>query len=138
MAQKNDVNIKIHHGSVSDMPFDEKLYEGIFCYALIHLLDSEERHKFIKDCYNQLKPGGYMIFTAISKETPMYGKGKQLGKDYFEITAGMKIFFYDLDSIKREFSNYGLIEISEIIEPHKNDASKPPFKYIFVKCQKKI
>ena len=60
----------------------------------------------------------------------MYGKGKQLGKDYFEITEGMKIFFYDLDSIKQEFCNYGLIETSEIVEPHKNAENKPPFKYI--------
>ncbi len=138
LAKENDFNISIHHGSVTDMPFDEKLYDGIFCYALIHLLDSQDRHKFIKDCYNQLKPGGYMIFATISKGTPMYGKGKQLGKDYFEITEGMKIFFYDSDSIKQEFCNYGLIETSEIVEPHKNAENKPPFKYIVVKCQKEI
>ncbi|KAF0824953.1 hypothetical protein KIS1582_1155 [Cytobacillus firmus] len=41
-----------------------------------------------------------MIFTAVSKEAPMYGKGKQLGKDYFEIMEGVKMFFYDSDSIK--------------------------------------
>lgn len=99
LMEENELNIDIYHGSVTDMPFDAKLYGGIFCYALIHLLDSQDRHKFIEDCYNQLKPGGYMIFTTISKETPMYGKGKQLGKDYFEITEGMKILFYDLDSL---------------------------------------
>ncbi|WP_260142154.1 class I SAM-dependent methyltransferase [Elizabethkingia miricola] len=31
--------LKIYHGSVTDMPFDNKLYEGIFCYGLIYLLD---------------------------------------------------------------------------------------------------
>jgi SAM-dependent methyltransferase len=29
----------IYHGSVTDMPFDNKQYDGVFCYALIHLLD---------------------------------------------------------------------------------------------------
>jgi len=30
----------VYHGSVLDMPFDNKLYDGIFCFALIHLLNS--------------------------------------------------------------------------------------------------
>lgn len=59
LAKQNNVNIDIFHGSVTAMPFDQKLYDGIFCYALIHLLNHNERVKFIKDCYNQLKPNGY-------------------------------------------------------------------------------
>ncbi|MFJ7362687.1 class I SAM-dependent methyltransferase [Peribacillus frigoritolerans] len=136
LARKNGLDLNIFHGSVTDMPFDNKLYDGIFCYALIHLLNNRERDKFIKACYNQLKPNGYMIFTTISKEAPMFGKGKQLAKDYFEIMEGLKMFFYDSDSIKQEFGNYGRIEFSEIVEPHKNIENKPPFKFILVKCQK--
>jgi len=30
----------------------------------------------------------------------MYGTGKQLGKDYFETKNGVKMFFYDSDSVK--------------------------------------
>ena len=136
LARQNGLNISIFHGSVNDMPFDNKLYDGIFCYALIHLLNNRERDKFIKDCYNQLKPNGYMIFTTISKEAPMFGKGKQLDKNYFEIMDGVKMFFYDSDSIRQEFGKYGLVEFFEIIEPHKNNESKPPFKFIMIKCQK--
>ncbi|SIS06075.1 Methyltransferase domain-containing protein [Peribacillus simplex] len=138
LARQNGLNNSIFHGSVTYMPFDDKLYEGIFCYALIHLLNNRERDKFIKDCYNQLKPNGYMIFTAISKEAPMFGKGKQLGKDYFEIMEGVKMFFYDSDSIKQEFGKYGLIDSSEIVEPHKNMENKPPFKFTMIKCQKEL
>lgn len=119
LARQNGLDINIFHGSVADMPFNNKLYDGVFCHALIHLLNNNERDKFIKDCYNQLKPDGYMIFTTISKEAPMFGKGKKLGKDYFEIMEGIKMFFYDSDSIIQEFGEYGLIEISEIVEPHK-------------------
>ena len=137
LARQNGLDISIFHGSVTDMPFENKLYDGIFCHALIHLLNKSEREKFIKDCYDQLKPNGYMIFTTISKEAPMFGKGKQLDKDYFEIMEGVKMFFYDSNSVKQEFGDYGLIEISEIVEPHKNMDNKPPFKFIMLKCQKK-
>lgn len=136
LARQNGLHIRIFHGSVTDMPFDDELYDGVFCHALIHLLNNREREKFIKDCYDQLKPNGYMIFTTISKEAPMFGKGKQLDKDYFEIMEGLKMFFYDHESIKQEFGKYGLIEYSEVVEPHKNMENKPPFKFIMVKCQK--
>ena len=136
LARQEGLNCSIYHGSVTDMPFDNKRYDGIFCYALIHLLNNRERDKFIQDCYNQLKPNGYMIFTTISKDAPMFGKGKQLDKDYFEIMEGLKMFFYDADSIKQEFGKYGLIEFSEIVEPHKNAENKSPFKFIMVTCKK--
>jgi SAM-dependent methyltransferase len=138
LARKNGLDIKIFHGSVTDMPFDYKLYDGIFCYGLIYLLNKHDRNKFIKDCYDQLKPNGYMIFTAISKKAPMFQKGKKLGKDYFEIMKGLRMFFYDADSIKHEFGKYGLFEISEIDEPHKGKENIPPFKFLMVKCRKTV
>lgn len=133
---KNGLDIKIHHGSVTEMPFDNKVYDGIFCYALIHLLNLQERKKFIKDCYNQLKPNGHMIFTVISKKSSMYGNGKQLSKDRFEVMKGVGVYFYDSDSVKDEFEEYGLVEFSEIDEPIKHMDNEPPLKCIFVKCKR--
>lgn len=50
LGQKHFANIlKIYHGSVTEMPFDNKLYDGIFCYGLIYLLNENERAKLIKD-----------------------------------------------------------------------------------------
>ena len=134
---ENGLDIKIHSGSVTDMPFDRKIYDGIFCYALIHLLNFQQRKKLIKDCFNQLKPGGYMIFTVVSKKASMYGDGKQLSKDRFEIMKGVQVFFYDADSVKREFENYGLVEFSDIDEPIKHMENEPPLKCILLKCRKK-
>ncbi|MBU5212854.1 class I SAM-dependent methyltransferase [Heyndrickxia oleronia] len=137
LAGENGIDSEIFHGSVTDMPFDNKLYDGIFSHALIHLLNEQERKKFIKDCYDQLKPNGYMIFTTVSKKAPMFGKGKQLDRDYFEIMEGVKMFFYDSDSIKQEFGDYGLVEFSEINEPNKDMKNKPSINFILVKCKKK-
>ncbi|WP_336773322.1 class I SAM-dependent methyltransferase [Paenibacillus sp. MMO-58] len=137
LAKEAGLPIPIFHGSVAEMPFDNKLYDGVYSYALIHLLSSGEREKFIKDCYNQLKPGGCMVFTTISKDAPMFGKGKQLDKDYYEIMEGLKMFFYDTDSIRQEFGHYGLFEILEIEEPNKHAPNKPSFHFLMIKCQKR-
>jgi 2-polyprenyl-3-methyl-5-hydroxy-6-metoxy-1,4-benzoquinol methylase len=128
LARKHyGTGMKIFYGSVAEMPFDTKLYDGIFCYALIHLLDSKERGKLIYDCYHQLSEGGYMVFTAISKEAHTYGKGKFISKDRYEIHKGVKMFFYDKESIHAEFDKFGLVEITEINES---------FPFFLIKCRK--
>lgn len=128
MAGKHyGTQMTIHHGSVTDMPFDKYQYEGIFCYALIHLLAASERKKLILDCYNQIQKNGYMVFIAISKEAPTYGQGKFVSKDRYEIFDGVKMFFYDTESIHEEFDQAGLVEITKIKE------SQP---FFMIKCKK--
>lgn len=128
LAKKHcGMDLTIYHGSVTDMPFDDKKYDGIFCYALIHLLDDDERAKLIIDCYNQLTENGYMIFTAITKEAPNFGKGKLISKNRYEFHEGAKIFYYDKETVQTEFGNAGLFEIIDVNE------NQPMF---LIKCRK--
>ena len=135
--EENGLDLNIYHGSVTDMPFDNKSYDGIFCYALIHLLNKQERKKFIQNCYNQLSPNGYMIFTVVSKKASMFGNGKQLSSDRYELMKGLKVFFYDSKTVRQEFKDYGLIDFKELDEPIKHMDNEPPLKCILVKCRKK-
>ena len=127
------LDIPIHHGSVSDMPFDDRRYDGIFCYGLIYLLDADGRAKLIRDCWAQVAPGGTMIFTVISKTAPMYGQGPRLGDDWYEIHPGLRMFFYDADSVEREFGAHGLVEQSRLDEPIHTGTT---FPFINVVCEK--
>lgn len=120
-------DLKIYHGSVTQMPFDDKLYDGIFCYGLIYLLDKDERKKLIQDCYNQLTENGFMIFTAITKDAKTYGQGTLISKDRFEMFGGVKIFFYDDKTIEEEFGNSGLFEVTTILEN---------YPFYLIKCKK--
>ncbi|WP_242239383.1 bifunctional 2-polyprenyl-6-hydroxyphenol methylase/3-demethylubiquinol 3-O-methyltransferase UbiG [Bacillus cereus group sp. BfR-BA-01309] len=139
LARENGLeDVSMYHGSVNEMPFDDKLYDGIFSHALLHLLNGEEREKFIKDCYHQLKPGGYLVFTTVSKKAPMYGKGKQLDIDYYEVMEGVKMFFYDSESVKQDFTKYGLVQVLEIDEPNKNMVNKPSINFLMIKCKKEL
>ena len=128
MARKHyGADMTIYHGSVTEMPFDKVRYDGIFCYALIHLLNANERRKLICDCYEQLSDNGYMVFTAISKDAPTYGKGKFISKDRYEVFDGVKMFFYDSASITAEFKKAGSFEITEIDET---------YPFFLIKCKK--
>lgn len=128
LAQKHyGTEMKIYHGSVTDMPFDDKKYDGIFCYALIHLLDKNERTKLIRDCFHQLAEDGYMVFTAITKKAQTYGQGICIEKDRYEMFGGVKMFFYDRETIQEEFGQAGLFEITEITEN---------YPFYLIKCTK--
>ena len=127
-------NVTVHEGSVSDMPYDNVLYDGIFCHGTIYLLDEPGRNKFLADCYRQLIPGGQMVFTAISKDAPMYGQGPCLGKDCYERFPGMSMFFYDENSVVAEFGPYGLVSQEVIEEPQSGQQQLP---FIYITCHKK-
>ena len=127
------LDIRIHHGSVTDMPFDPEQYDGIFCHGLLYLLDAAARAKVLRDCYAQLAPGGSMVFTLISKKAPMFGKGTKLGEDWYEPFPGVTMFFYDEASVQRELGAYGLVEQAEIEEP-AHGGSTLPFIHVF--CRK--
>ncbi|WP_153800925.1 class I SAM-dependent methyltransferase [Foetidibacter luteolus] len=128
LAKKHFGNgLKIYHGSVTKMPFDNILYDGIFCYGLVYLLNRDERKKLIQDCFDQLSENGFMVFTAITKDAQTYGQGTLISKDRFEMFGGVKIFFYDRETIQEEFGNTGLFEVTLVTENY-------PFHLI--KCKK--
>lgn len=136
IASANGIECKIHHGSVNSMPFDREKYDGIFCYALIHLLNKRERLAFLMSCFNQLNSGGLMVFTIASKLTGLYGTGKYISRDRYEISKGLKAYFYDSDSVMKEFSRFGMIDCIDIEEPVKFMEGEEPVKLKFVICKK--
>lgn len=125
--------IRVFHGSVDNMPFDANMYDGIFCHALIHLLDADQRKKFIQDCYAQLSQKGMMFFTAITKDASTYGVGEQLEPDRYRTQHGVNLYFYDDDSIREAFGAFGLIEVTKITE---GSNGKPETKFWKIICQK--
>lgn len=129
-TKKFNNKLHIHHGSVTEMPFDNKLYDGVFCYALIHLLDQKEREKLVQDCYRQLADNGVMIFTTISKKAHTYGQGTYIGKDRFEMFGGVKMYFFDEEAIRSEFKKFGLFKIEEVNESY-------PFYLIYCRKDKR-
>jgi len=136
IARANGLDFKIHHGSVLSMPFDNEQFDGIYCYALIHLFNKNERKRFLASCYNQLKEGGLMIFVVATTQMSMYGSGKYLSKDRYRISKGLNVFFYDDASVSKEFSEFGLMTHYNVLEPVKFNSGYDPMPLKFVLCKK--
>jgi hypothetical protein len=65
----------------------------------------------------------------------MYGKGKQLSDSRFLMASGAKLFFYDSESVRRDFGAYGLVDFSEMDEPIKFSENNPPWRFTVVRCR---
>lgn len=130
-------DVEIIHGSVTNMPFNSVLYDAVFCYGLLYLLNGSQRAKLLDDSYKQLKPGGYLFFSVISKKASNYGKGKEIARDTFENAQGVSVFFYDLDAVKKEFEAYGIQDTFEISE-YTSESKVSSFEFIVVVCRKAL
>lgn len=123
-------------GSVTDMPFDQRHYEAIYCYAVVHLLNRPERIQFIQNCYDQLTPGGTMIFVMISTDSSLYGSGKPISQHRYQLANGLKIYFYNEEAAYTEFRQCGKVKVTPIDEPIKHMKDEPPLKCLMVECRK--
>lgn len=137
MARENfGSKLRIFHGSAADMPFEDRLYDGIFSFALIHLLNPADRQKLIAASYAQLRKGGCMIFVTIADTAPMFGTGTKISDRLYETIPGVRLFFYDTQAIEREFGGYGLKSFQVVSEPTKHAAGKANLDFIWIECQK--
>ncbi|MBR9918587.1 class I SAM-dependent methyltransferase [bacterium] len=127
---------KIHHGSVAQMPFDDTKYDGVFCHALLHLLEEDERKHCIDQSYRHLTKGGLMYFTVISSLDSAFENGEKIGHNRFQSPHGVNLFFYDESAIANEFEAYGLIEAQERQEPLIPKAGSKGQRFWKVLCRK--
>jgi SAM-dependent methyltransferase len=132
LAGKKDIRFPIHCGSVLNMPFDQTVFDGIFCYALLHLFNKAERGLFLSRCMDQLEINGLMFFTVVSKDSYLYAQGPETDRDTFEIYPGIPVFFYDRSSLEEEFSFLRIDRIEEIDEPIKFMKDQPALKCLYV------
>ena len=124
----------IHHGSVSEMPFDNERFDAVYCWSLIHLLNKADRLKLIENCHAQLEPYGLMVFTALSIYDKRFGEGQEINKNTFQSPNGLALYFYDEVSVREEFGKYDILELSEINEPEVN----PNERQWMIICRKNL
>ncbi|MCF8359483.1 MAG: class I SAM-dependent methyltransferase [Prolixibacteraceae bacterium] len=123
--------------SVLDFPNADQKYDGIYCYALLHLFNFFERKKLLKTYYEQLNKGGEMVFAVIAIESPLFKTGRKIGKNRKRLYNELNVFFYDNQSIEQEFSGIGLSEYHDMDEPVKFLPDKPVMKFKYIICKKR-
>lgn len=107
----------IHHGSVVDEPGDGVCYDAVFCHGLLYLLDDDARLQALERMFARTNRGGVVVTTWISRDAPMYGKGRALGPHRFELHEGMAMTFHDESAVKNALAQFGATETEVVAEP---------------------
>ena len=136
LARENEYDFPIFQGSLTDMPFDQNTYDGIFCYATLHLFQESERHQILNESYNKLNQNGLMFYNVVSVESMKNFTGVFIEKNVLKLENGLIVTFYNLDRMKNEFEAYNIIDVSKIDEPIKHMENQEPLKCFNVICKK--
>ena len=134
IAKELDSKSKLILGSVFDMPFNNEIYDAVFCHSFLHLLLMNERVIFIEKCYNQLRKMGFAFFTVFSEQENSFGKGAKIEENTFESKPYRPTHYFTEQDLLEHFKTFSVIETG-IIEETENHGGRHAhrLRYIYVK-----
>ena len=138
IARNLNPKTQFFQGSVLNMPFDGEKYDGIYCCNVLHLFLKEDRISFLKKCYKQLRPKGFIFFVVFSDKERSYGKGKRIEKNTYESKPWRPVHYFTEIDLKEHFKEYSVIETG-LIEDIENHGDLGPHTHIlrYIFAQKK-
>jgi SAM-dependent methyltransferase len=117
LAPRDSLNVRYHCGSVFDMPFENSMYDGIYCFNVLHLFLKHDRILFLQRCREQLNDHGIMFFVVFSDREPSFGKGRTVEENTFESRPGRDVHYYSKEDLVSEFPGMEILSTGMIEDP---------------------
>ena len=135
MATQFDPCSKFYNGTVLDMSFDNRRYDAIYCFNVLHLFRQPERELLLNQCLGKLKKQGFMYFIVFSNEESTFGQGQETEPNTFESKPGRPVHYFTEADFRQHFDNFKIIDIGTIADPedHGGHAHIHILRYIFVR-----
>lgn len=125
IAKNYDTNTKFILGSILDVPFDNMLYDAVYCFNTLHLFLEQDRLKFIRNCFSQVKnsSNSVIFFTVFSEKEKSFGRGNKLEENTFESKPGRPTHYFTEEDLIAHFRDFKLIETGIIIDKENHGES---------------
>jgi SAM-dependent methyltransferase len=120
LAPRGSLKLRYHRGSVLDMPFDDSMYDGIYCFNVLHLFRKHDRTLFLQRCREQLKDHGVMFFVVFSDREPSLGTGRMVEENTFESKPGREVHYYSTEDLVSEFPGMEILTTGLMGDPEKH------------------
>jgi SAM-dependent methyltransferase len=120
IARQGSPKVRYHCGSVLDMPFDNSVYGGIYCFNVLHLFRKSDRGAFLQRCRAQLKDGGVMFFVVFSDRESSYGTGRMVEENTFESRPGREVHYYSDEDLRSEFRDLEIVTTGMMEDPEEH------------------
>ncbi|MFX0070699.1 MAG: class I SAM-dependent methyltransferase [Candidatus Hermodarchaeota archaeon] len=136
IAKMHDEKSRFYHGNILNMPFNEVLYDAIYCYNTLHLFLENNRFKIIDKCYKQLKNNGVLFIVVFSDKESSYGNGKEIEENTFETKPGRPVHYFSESDLINHFNMFKILETGIMVD-HENHGvigkHSHNLRYIFAK-----
>jgi SAM-dependent methyltransferase len=135
MARQFDPRSQFYNGSVLDMSFDNRRYDAIYCYNVLHLFRQNERELFLQQCKGKLKNGGLAYFVVFSDTEASFGQGQKTEPNTFESKPGRPVHYFTEQDLRQHFRDFEVLDTGIIEEPedHGGYAHIHILRYIFAR-----
>jgi SAM-dependent methyltransferase len=133
MAGQFDPRSKFYQGTVLEMSFDNRRYDAVYCYNVLHLFHQPERELFLNQCVGKLKKNGLVYFTVFSDKESTFGQGKETEPNTFESKPGRPVHYFAEADLINHFYSFNILETGTIADPedHGGQAHTHILRYIF-------
>ena len=137
MAGQFDPRSKFFNGTVMNMSFDNRRYDAIYCFNVLHLFRQPARELFLNQCIGKLKERGSMYFTVFSNEESTFRQGQETEPNTFESKPGRPVHYFTEADLRQYFCNFEIIDIGTIQDPenHGGHAHIHILRYIFARLK---
>lgn len=107
-----DHHANLHYvcGSFLDVPVGQAVYDGIYCYNVLHLFRKNDREAFIERCHSALKPGGLAFFIVFSDQEASCGKGAMVEEGTYESKPGRFVHYFSDADLRDHFQAFEIVE----------------------------
>lgn len=75
------------------LPFESGAFDVVYAHLSLHYLPDRATREVFRDINRVLRPGGLLAFLCKSTADPLYGRGKELEPDMFELDGHVRHFF---------------------------------------------
>jgi 2-polyprenyl-3-methyl-5-hydroxy-6-metoxy-1,4-benzoquinol methylase len=97
-----------------------KKYDAVFCHDILQLFSENERKTIIRNCAGNCRNNGLILISCISDKDMLYGKGKKIGENTFEIKEGRVMYFSGEEQMKNIGKGLELIKLGSFAEEGRN------------------
>jgi ubiquinone/menaquinone biosynthesis C-methylase UbiE len=96
------------------LKFEDETFDGVFAHLSLHYFDDKTTTKIFNEIRRVLKVGGILFVKVKSTKDPLYGKGKKIGNDMFEL--GHVRHFFSKEYLINKTKGFKILSIKQIKE----------------------
>lgn len=111
-------------GDVFELPLENNVFDGVYCFNTLHLFSKKKRVKLIDKVYRTLKQVGILVFTVFSEKESSFGQEEELESNTFESKQGRPVRYFTENDLNEYFKRFTILD-HRIIEESENHGVRP-------------